>query len=76
MRNKDNPINRFISLLLNTIVVESKEQQKYSYRYVFKASTAGTQSTKEADKNELLAYINEVLGIDKPSKKEGPQLTV
>ena len=56
--------------------MESKEQQKYSYRYVFKASGADAQLTREADKNELLAYINEVLGIDKPSKKEGPQLTV
>ena len=56
--------------------MESKEQQKYSYRYVFKASGAGSQSTQEADKNELLAYINEVLGIDKATKKEGPQLTV
>jgi hypothetical protein len=56
--------------------VESKEQQKYSYRYVFKASGAGATSAQEPDKNELLAYINEVLGIDKPSKREGPQLTV
>jgi len=56
--------------------VESKEQQKYSYRYVFKASGAGAQPTQESDKNELLAYINEVLGIEKPTKKEGPQLTI
>ena len=57
--------------------MESKEQQqKYSYRYVFKASGAGATSTQEPDKNELLAYINEVLGIDKPSKRDGPQLTV
>jgi hypothetical protein len=57
--------------------VESKEQQqKYSYRYVLKASGSVAQSTPEADKNELLAYINEVLGIEKPGKKEGPQLTV
>ena len=56
--------------------MESKEQQKYSYRYVFRASTAGSESTKEADKGELLAYINEVLGIERANKKEGPQLTV
>jgi len=56
--------------------VESKEQQKYSYRYVFKASGPGAKPTQEADRNELLAYINEVLGIEKASKKEGPQLTV
>lgn len=57
--------------------MESKEQQqKYSYRYVFKASGANEQSAREVDKNELLAYINEVLGIEKPSKKDGPQLTV
>jgi hypothetical protein len=57
--------------------VESKEQQqKYSYRYVFKAPGAGPTSTQEADKSELLAYINEVLGIEKPGKKVGPELTV
>jgi hypothetical protein len=55
--------------------VESKEQ-KYNYRYEFKASGPSTTSSqKEPDKNELLAYINEVLGIDKP-KKESLQLTV
>lgn len=57
--------------------MESKEQQqKYSYRYVLKASGSVAQSNPEADKNELLAYINEVLGIEKPGKKEVPQLTV
>ncbi len=56
--------------------MESKEQQKYSYRYVFKASGADVRSTTEPDKSELLAYINEVLGIDKQSKRESPQLTV
>ncbi len=56
--------------------MESKEQQKYSYRYVFKASGPGVKPTQDADKNELLAYINEVLGIDKSSKKDGPELTV
>jgi hypothetical protein len=55
--------------------VESKEQQKYSYRYVFKAPGAA-QTVTEPDKNELLSYINEVLGIDKPSKRDGPKLTV
>jgi hypothetical protein len=57
--------------------VESKEQQqKYSYRNVFQASGAGAKPTQESDKNELLAYINEVLGIEKPTKKEGPKLIV
>ncbi|HEV2138948.1 MAG TPA: hypothetical protein VGR53_08900 [Nitrososphaerales archaeon] len=56
--------------------MESKEQQKYNYRYVFKAPTVGAQSTQEADKSELLAYINEVLGIEKSTRKDGPQLTV
>jgi hypothetical protein len=56
--------------------MESKEQQKYSYRYVFQAAGPSTSSSqKEQDKNELLTYINEVLGIDKP-KKESLQLTV
>jgi hypothetical protein len=51
--------------------VESQEQQKYSYRYVFKAAGPGTSSSqKEPDKNELLAYINEVLGIEKTGKKD------
>jgi hypothetical protein len=49
----------------------AKEEQKYSYRYTFAAGRPGESSTAEVPKAEVQAYINEVLGIKKPSDQKG-----
>jgi hypothetical protein len=54
--------------------MSSEEQmQKYSYKFRLEAPQPG-KAEEDANKAELQAYINDVLGISK-TKKSGSKLT-